>query len=194
MKVVVAREFKSAREQLYSKEEEEYEDEEAEEEEDEEVEEGEEAEAGAEGRRRGRRRRRRQNWIRPAPRASGLRPQLDSVVFPPHMRSVKKKKIDVQCKVHYKEVSHQPFGRCYLRAAQRWKHEHYYRSLYNECCCVDHTTRTHSHIFKRVYNTKHLLGGRFTKCRATRHNTQSSVLRHFHNNDHWVSRPNMQGS
>jgi hypothetical protein len=32
------------------------------------------------------------NWIRPAPRASGLRPQLDSVVFPPHMRSVKKKK------------------------------------------------------------------------------------------------------
>ncbi len=29
-------------------------------------------------------------WIRPAPRASGLRPQLDSVVFPPHMRSVKK--------------------------------------------------------------------------------------------------------
>jgi hypothetical protein len=28
-------------------------------------------------------------WIRPAPRASGLRPQLDSVVFPLHMRSVK---------------------------------------------------------------------------------------------------------
>ncbi len=32
------------------------------------------------------------NWIRPAPRASGLRPQLDSVVFPPHTRSVKKNK------------------------------------------------------------------------------------------------------
>jgi regulator of protease activity HflC (stomatin/prohibitin superfamily) len=32
------------------------------------------------------------NWIRPAPKDSGLRPQLDSVVFPPHMRSVKKGK------------------------------------------------------------------------------------------------------
>jgi hypothetical protein len=31
--------------------------------------------------------------------------------------------------------------------------------------------------------------GRFTKCRATRHNTQSSVLRHFHDNDQWVFRP-----
>jgi hypothetical protein len=29
-------------------------------------------------------------WIRPAPRASGLRPQSDNVVFPPHMRSVKR--------------------------------------------------------------------------------------------------------
>jgi primosomal protein N' len=28
-------------------------------------------------------------WIRPAPRAVGLRPQSDSVVFPPHMRTVK---------------------------------------------------------------------------------------------------------
>jgi hypothetical protein len=37
------------------------------------------------------------NWIRPAPRASGLRPQLDSVVFPPHMRSVKKEKEKKWC-------------------------------------------------------------------------------------------------
>jgi hypothetical protein len=83
MKVVVARGFKSAREQLYFEEEKEYGDEEVEEEEDE----VEEAEAGAEESIRGRR----QNWIRPAPRASGLRPQLDSVVFPPQMRSVEKK-------------------------------------------------------------------------------------------------------
>jgi hypothetical protein len=32
---------------------------------------------------------RKTNRILPAPRASGLRPQLDSMVFPPHMRSVK---------------------------------------------------------------------------------------------------------
>jgi hypothetical protein len=30
-----------------------------------------------------------QNWIRPAPRASGLRPLLGSVGFPPHIRSIK---------------------------------------------------------------------------------------------------------
>jgi hypothetical protein len=30
--------------------------------------------------------------IRLAPRTSGLRPQLDSVMFPPHMRSISKEK------------------------------------------------------------------------------------------------------
>jgi hypothetical protein len=51
-------------------------------------------------------------------------------------------------------------------------------------------TITHSSVFKHVSDTKYLLEGRLTKCRATRHNTQSSVLRHLHDNDQWVFRPN----
>jgi hypothetical protein len=75
-----ARGCKSSREHIYFEEEDEEEDE------DEEVDEEAEGEE-----KKGRRRRRRKIWIRPAPRASGLRPQLDSVVFPPHMRSIKNK-------------------------------------------------------------------------------------------------------
>jgi hypothetical protein len=37
-----------------------------------------------------RKKKKKTKWIRPAPIASGLRLQVDSVVFPPHMRSVKK--------------------------------------------------------------------------------------------------------
>jgi hypothetical protein len=33
--------------------------------------------------------RKKTKWTHPAARASGLRPHLDSVMFPPHMRSVK---------------------------------------------------------------------------------------------------------
>jgi hypothetical protein len=76
-----ARGCKSSREHIYFEEEDEEEDE------DEEVDE----EAEGEEKKGRRRRRRRKIWIRPAPRASGLRPQLDSVVFPPHMRSIKNK-------------------------------------------------------------------------------------------------------